>query len=382
MFLRILAKSLKNRRTRIAIAVLAVLLGASLVSALASVSLDARGKAGKALRSYGANILLVPRSDSLPLGAGKLEVGSMGELIQESQLAALSDDIAPHMAGYVPYLYGVVQVAQQKVVLAGTSFGQVRGVSPWWQVTGRWPSEQAPEALVGSEVAQKLQIKPGSSLPISYNNRVQNLTVAGIVDTGAEEDSQVLVALVRAQELLGKEGSVSIVQVSALTDKQPVAATASQIEKRMPQVQAKVIGQIAQAEAAVLGKVELLLAIVTLLVLLTSALTMVSTMTTTVLERTKEIGLLRALGAGRGRIAQLFMAEAATIGVSGGILGCVLGFFIAQVIGLTVFGSTVSLSPLVFPLSLAVALVVALSASVIPVRRAVNVDPAITLRGE
>lgn len=386
MFTRILAKSLLNRRARIAVAVLAITLGASLVSALTSVSLDARGKAGKELRSYGANIYLVPRSASLQVGMGGLDFGAVSEqsFIPEESLAALrSGEVVPHVAGFVPYIYGVVEVEQQRVVLTGTSFGDVRQVSPWWQVTGRWPEDgAASSAIVGSEVARKLGLEIGSAFAAGYNGRSLPLTVEGIVDTGAAEDGRVFVDLRVAQELLDRRGLIEVVEVSATTAKQPVGATAAQIEKAVPQVQARVIGQIADSELAVLGKVELLLAIVAVLVLLSAALSAASTMTTTVLERTKEIGLLKALGASKKRIALLFVAEAGAIGAFGGILGYIAGFVIAQLIGRSVFESTISFNLLVLPLCLIVGLGIATLASVIPVRSAVEIDPAITLRGE
>ncbi|MBI4320543.1 MAG: FtsX-like permease family protein [Chloroflexi bacterium] len=390
MFSRVLVRSIRNRPTRIAVAVVAVLLGAILVSALTSVSLDARGKAGKELRSYGANVLLLPRSESLQVGAGALDFGFVEDLsfIAEADLASLqSPEIASNLAGYAPYIYGIVDVAQQKVILGGTNFAQVSKISPWWQITGKWPEEadqaEPPSpAIVGSEVARKLGLDVGSAFDVAYGARSQSLQVTGIVDTGAAEDSQIFVGLPVAQELLGKRALVSVVQVSALTQNQSAATTSAQIENKMPGARAKVIGQIAEAEMSVLGKVELLLAIVAVLVLLASGLTVASTMTTTVLERTKEIGLLKALGASETRIALLFVAEATTIGALGGILGYLVGFLVAQVIGQMVFGSAVAPNVIVLPLSIIVALGVAVLASALPVRRAVRIDPAITLRGE
>lgn len=396
MLARMVAKSLLNRRAHIAVAVAAILLGSSLVSALVSISLDARGKAGKELRSYGANILLAPRSSHLQVGIGGLDFGNVGEqrFIEEDDLEALrSDEIAPHLAGYVPYLYGVVELgsaetgaveaAQRRVILAGTRFGDVREVSPWWQVTGRWPEDgEVSAAIVGSEVARKQGLRVGDEFEARYGGRFRALVVEGVVETGGDEDRQVFANLRAAQELLDRQGLIGVVQVSATTEKQPVEATARQIEKKMPGVQARVVGQIAEAESAVLGKVELLMAIVAVLVLLASSLAAASTMATTVLERTREIGLLKALGASRGSVALLFLSEAAAIGASGGVLGYVAGFAIAQMVGQSVFGSAISFNLVVLPVCLGVALGVAILASVIPARSAAEIDAAVILRGE
>ena len=396
MLARMVAKSLLNRRTRIAVAVAAILLGSSLVSALASISLDARGKAGKELRSYGANIVLAPRSAHLAVGIGGLDFGNVGEqrFIEEDDLDALrSDEIAPHVRGYVPYLYGVVdlggaeagaaEAAQRRVILAGTRFGDVREVSPWWQITGRWPEDgEAAAAIVGSEAARKLGLRVGDEFEAQYGGRFRALVVEGIVETGGDEDRQVFANLRTAQELLNREGLIGVVQVSAATEKQPVEATARQIEKEMPAVQARVVGQIAEAEAVVLGKVELLMAIVAALVLVASALAAASTMATTVLERTREIGLLKALGASKGSVAVLFLCEAAAIGACGGVMGYVAGFAVAQMVGQSVFGSAISFNLVVLPVCLGVALGVAIMASVIPARSAAEIDAAVILRGE
>lgn len=386
MFIRVLAKSLTNRKTKMAAAVFAVLLGVSLIAALAAISLDARGKVGRELRAYGANILLSAKASEAPLNTGGLAPGtlSQSDYLPESDLDALrSGELAPYVHGYAPYLYGVIEVNQQKVVLAGTLFDQVARVSPWWQVTGKWIGEgEENAAIVGASVAEKLEIENGTNLAIRHGDRQGTFTVVGIVETGAAEDSQIFVNLSAAQKLLGKPGLVSTVQVSALTDRQPLLATSESVKKRMPGANVNVLSQFADAEASVVSRVEILLLVVSVLVLLAAALTVASTMMTAVLERTKEIGLMKALGAGDARIASLFLAEAAAIGGIGGVLGFGVGAGVATFVGQSVFGAAISISPIVFPLSLAVALGICLLASALPVKRAIAVDPAVTLRGE
>ncbi|MCL5957987.1 MAG: ABC transporter permease [Chloroflexi bacterium] len=385
MFRRIIIKSLLNRRRRIGVAVVAIVLGAAMVSALISTSLDTREKAGRELSSYGANILLLPRATSLRVGTGALDFGSLSQqgFIAEDSLEALgADDPATQISALVPYLYGVVEVGGQRVVLAGTRFAEARKASPWWQIAGRWPDHGASTALVGSEVARKLGLGVGDAFEVQYDGRRRPLEVSGVVETGAGENSQILVGLETAQELFDQRGQIGLAQVRATADRQPLAATVSQIERKMPQVRARVIGQIAEAEMSVLGKVELLMAIVAVLVLLASTLTAAGTMATTVLERTREIGLLKALGASQRHIVLLFVAEAAVLGAVGGILGYLAGFVIAQGIGHWVFDSSIAFNPVVLPLSVLVGIGVAIVASAVPVRSAVEIDPAITLRGE
>ena len=386
MFPRILVKSITNRRTRIAGAAIAVLLGVSLVSAVAAISMDARSKVGRELRAYGANIVLSPKSTELAIGVGALSFGTIREsgYLHERDLAALqSITLTPYILGYVPYLYGIVEIDQQKVVLAGTTFDQVKKVSPWWHLKGNWihPGDDN-SIIVGTNIAKRLGVEIGQNLTVRYGHKSASFTVVGIIETGADEDNQLFVNLGLAQRILHEPDFVSSVQVSALAEKQPISATAAELQKKVPLARVAVVSQLADAESSLVGRIQTLLFLVSALVLLASALTVASTMMTSVMERTKEIGLMKALGASEAQVASVFLAEAAAIGGIGGILGAGVGAAIASVAGRTVFGAAISINPVILPLSLAVALAVTMVASALPVKRAARIDPAVTLRGE
>ena len=172
-----------------------------------------------------------------------------------------------------------------------------------------------------------------------------------------------------------------MVQVRAYTENRPLSEIAAELEKNL-YVKARVVSQIAEAEETVLFKIEMLMALITALTVLTSGVAVFSTLTSSVLERVKEIGLMKALGAKNGRIAVIFMAEAWAIGLIGGLLGNIVGLGMAQAIAKSVFGSYLSLPVLVIPLTLAAALAVATIAALGPVCKALAVDPVVTLRGE
>lgn len=353
MFAKVLWRSLKARRQRLATAVMAILLGAAMVSALLTVTWDIKGEMGRELRSYGANLLLLPRD---------------GGTIETEGLRI--DD--PAVADYAPYLYSVVDIGGRDVILAGTWFDGARRIAPWWKVTGRW-AETDGEAMVGARAARELGVGIGGTLEIGG----RPFKVAGIVETGSSEESQVFVGLEEAQLITGERGA-SLIQARALGDPRQAAEL---LEGRLG-VRAKEVRQISESEALLLGKMQLLLALVTASVLGASTLAVAATMLTSVLEREREVGLMRALGAGSRHVAYIFLAEASILGVVGGLLGYLLGLVLVWFLGRAIFGSPLPIEPVVLPITILASLAVALVGSLPPVRRALEVDPAVTLRGD
>ena len=274
MFTLILRRSLSQRKARVAIAVVAVMMGASIASALLMVSLDIRDKVGQEFRSYGANILLVPESESIAISIGDVDYGSVSEqsYIAEEDLPKIKDHIwGENVLGYAPYLYSVVYVGDQVAILTGTWFDQVQKISPWWEVEGDWIDDRNDTAhtMVGTSVARILDLELGDTLDITFNNSgnqtQSRLTVAGIVTTGGSEDNQIFVNLALAQELTGRQGQVNTVQVSALCIQCPVDTMAATIEAQLPGVEAKTVKQVTTAEMNLLEKLEQLMLLVTAL---------------------------------------------------------------------------------------------------------------------
>ena len=385
MLRRIVLKSVINRKGRLIVAVLAVLVAAAMVSALVGISLDIKDKAGRQLRAYGANVVLVPRAAE---GGSDLLSPLREQYLSDQDLAGLDRD--PAVAGYAPYIYGLGEVSGRKVALVGTRFDGVKKVSPWWEVDGRWITdrEDRRSSLVGSNAAQVLGLTIGGTYRIAVSGVGAagggdlELTVAGIVKTGGPEDNQIFVNLGLLQEITGRQGLVSLVKVSALTGKRPVEGVASALEKLVPGSRGQVVEQIARAEGRLLAKIQWLMALVTAAILLAAGLSVGSTMTATVLERRKEVGLMKAMGAAERTIATMIWAEALAVGLAGGAVGTLTGFGFSQVIGKTVFNTFISFRWPVLPLTLAAAVMVSWLGSRRPVAQALRIDPVVTLRGE
>ena len=375
MWWRIIRRSFANQKVRQVLTVLSIVLGTSLVAALVNLSLDIPRKAGSQLRAYGANILVLPQ------GSPSGDVS----FIVEGDMSRLEEgELAQSVTGYLPFLYNQAEINGQKVILGGTWLDEIPELSPWWQITGTWPQgrENTRDALVGARAAEKLHLEVGDQFIIKYGDNQPSFNVAGIVTTGAAEENQVFVALKTAQQLTGMTDKVGLVQVSARTVSQPLAQVSRLIEQNIPGTEARIIGQIAKAESQVLQKVQLLMMLVAGLILIASGLVILSTMTTTILERTKEIGLMKALGASDRRIIALYGTEIGIVALVGGILGYLIGFLLARFIGQQVFNSGVSPSILAFFASITVAMLVTFTGSLLPLYRAAKVNPSATLLRE
>jgi putative ABC transport system permease protein len=412
VFLRILAKSISKRKGKIAIAVVAVMMGASVTTALLTVSLDVNEKMNYEFRKFGANLLVLPQSDTISIGIGQFGFGAVTEqkYINQSDLYKIKTIYwAKNVLGYAPFLYQAVTLENGNetsvAILTGTWFEKdtiledgtifntgAKKINSWWEVEGDWVADgnNSHDAMIGVNVAERLGLGLGDVVKAGYNERPEDvgnatsidLNVVGIVSTGDSEDDQVFVGLDVAQNLTGKTGKVHTVQVSALCTKCPVEEFAAEIEEKIPYVDAKTVKQLANAEMSLLTKIENMMLLVSSVALSASALGVATTMTASVVERRKEIGLMKGMGAENGRIASLFLAEAGIMGVVGGILGYTVGLVLAYFIGLSVFDSEVMPSLWVFPVALGTGVGVALLASLLPVRRATKVEPAVVLRGD
>jgi len=437
MFLRILLDFFLRRKGRIAIAVLAVVMGAAITSSLITVSWDITDKVGRELKAFGANIAVTPNSTSIPIEVGGISFATLEEqqYINGSDLPKLKTIFWRHqIVAFAPYLYGLVQVGSEQVILTGTWFNKtitipgssvalpngtilqrsggvfttgVRTIAPWWEVEGNWASDENESwSIVGSSVAKKLNLAVGDTFSITYQNDSYNLIIAGIVTTGSFEDDQIFVTLDAAQTILGKSDKVQKVLVSALikpddelakkdhkemTELEHVTWYCSpyigvftyQIEEVLPGVKAKPIRQVAETEGRLLEQNQLLFTLIALSSIGSSAVAVASTMVASVLQRRREIGLMKAIGADNLQIATQFLAEAGIIGILGGLLGFPLGYLLSGFVASSVFASpATSLNPTILSITLIVAIGISLAGSIFPVKKAIGIEAAAVLRGE
>lgn len=371
MYTKMVWHALLRRRSRMLIALLAVAIGATVVSGLVTIYYDVPRQMGREFRSYGANLLLTPAGDQQLLSQ---------ELVFDAAKLLPADKLID----IAPYLYGRIKVNEQPLLAAGTQFQAVKKVSPYWQIRGDWPAERSGDIVIGAEAAERLKIEPGQQviLTAAGSELEKKVKVAGIVRTGGSEEDFVFLELSMLQQMLHKEGLVNIGQVSIMANEEELNALLQQIGRQVPGVAPRLVKQVTQSEQTVLGKLQALVYLVTIVVLLLTLICVATTMMAVVTERRKEIGLKKALGAENRSIIFEFLGEGLALGALGGLLGTVLGFFFAQAVSVNVFGRMIVFQPLIALLALLVSIAVTGLACLIPVKIAAEVEPAIVLRGE
>src|SRR3989338_340957 len=421
MFLRILKDSFLRRRRRKILTVAALALGTAVTMATLSVALDIGDKVGRELRSFGANILVRPQADTLPLEIGGVDLRplSEGSFLAEDDLPKLKRIFwRHHLLSFAPFLQQPAALpGGESAVLVGTWFEKtlaleegerfvtgVKVLNANWQVEGAWPADSAePQALAGAALAERHGWKPGDEITLELAGHTAKLRGSGLLGTGGNEDRQICVPLAWLQQTTWRGKVFRQLQISALVSpddefsrRKPgsmtpaefdrwyctpyVSSIAHQVQEVLPGSRADVVRRVAQAESAILSRVERLLQLVSLAALLGAVLAVVSTMTTTVLERRPEIALMKALGADNASLGALFLAEAAGLGLLGGALGYGLGLAGAQWIARSIFGATVTANPVLLPLMLGLATAAAVVGTLAPLRTLQRTDPALVLK--
>ncbi|MCL6459098.1 MAG: ABC transporter permease [Gorillibacterium sp.] len=373
MFFRMLGSSFQQRKSRMLIALFAIIVGTAVISGLLSVYYDINIKMGMEFRSYGANLILTPNSESQ----------------QKVFPASTAQEIAgvfpqENIVGYTPNLYGLAQVYSSRLVVVGTWFDQIAKITPYWQITGTVDTDRSASgtALVGKAVSDKLGYKIGNVLPLKdeTTGNVQEVTIKAIISSGGTEDNQIFINLPDAQKLFHQEGLANAAYFSVTGE--GLEATASAIHTKYPLMVLSPIKQISGSEAVMLDKISSLVYIVVVIILLSTLLCVATTMMTMVIERKQEIALKKVLGAQNKALSLEFLSEAGVLALAGTLAGLLLGYFLAQVIGQSVFQSTISFRWAVIPLVTVTALLVAGLASLIPLRSVIGIEPAVVLKGE
>ena len=429
MFFTMLWGAVFRRRSRAAMAVIASLVGAATLFCLASVCVAVPQQMNEEMRAYGANLIVTP-SDA----TGKSQGIDTATVRDVTALVTVG-----HSAKSAAYRYESVRVNSAPYTIAGVDVKAVRALNRHWNVTGDWPGSG--NVMVGRDVADALGVKVGSRVTIGYraadasasasssasaksdsdestetaessaqgtqstqttqgeqttqateNGRVSSdimdnngteFRIAGIVDTGGNEDSIIYATTADVSKLAGHERGADVVEYSVNAMGDELNAIVNRINKNTnTAVKAQTVTRITSSDTRIIAMLQTLFWIVSLVVLVLTLVGVGTTISSIVSQRRNEIGLRKALGADSRAIGVEFYVESGIYGLIGGLLGTAIGYVLARVLCSTVFGRALGLNWLLCVGSLLLSVAIAVIASIPPVRRATRIDPAIVLREE
>ncbi|MEL4306171.1 ABC transporter permease [Methanococcoides sp. LMO-2] len=382
----VVLKDIFRRKNKLAIAVLGVIVAASAIVAVVTTFSTATESLYEESTNFGANIIVRPQTDSIPLIAGSTSLGSIstGEnYIEQTEISRIYDiENNANLAVVAPRLYGVAETGNDNIIVMGVDIEQEKILKSWWNVEGEWISNpEGMEVLLGKDIATPLGLEVGSTFPLEKNDIFMELKVKGIIEsTGGEEDGYIIMPLLTSQKLLDREGKVSSIEIRALCNDCPVSEMSRQIEGILPGIEARAMSQIVQSEMAMIDHTRNSAMAVSLITLLVSTLTVASTMLASVNEKIKEIGIMRAIGASDRQVITMLFIEGALIGMIGGSIGFFAGSLASYSISPLLGFAEPSLMWELLPLAAGISIMVGLVASVLPARRALKIDPAEVLR--
>jgi putative ABC transport system permease protein len=375
MFWRLLCKLLRGSGERLAVAILALVSCAMVVSALLNLEFDIERKLTQEFRTLGANLLISPRN-------GQITSSSPAELMSESEVSAAIQSVKENnVVAAAPFLYIVGSAQNTAAVIAGTNLEALPKLEPAWRIEGQWKPAPAQRTacLVGRNVAQQLKLTVGNALNLTYLRKNRRLNVAGIIDAGGAEDNQVFVGLPEAQYLAGLPGQISFAQLSVSGTTTSISYYAARLASALPAYEVKPIRQITEAEGDLLSRIRLLIVSMIVLISVLTALCVLGTMAALAMERRQDVGLMKALGGSIGQIVTLFMAEVGVLGAAGGFIGAILGWGLSRWMGQRVFGQAISPRWEILPVTTILMVAIAL-AGALPLRLLGKVKPAIIFR--
>ncbi len=428
MFFRMIKGTLLRQWKKMIMIAFTIALGASLAAAMLSVMFDVGDKVNQELKTYGANITVVPKSASVlnELYEVEGEEGT-GAYLREDELGKIKTIFwAFNIVDYAPFVTvsGTIDDGSE-ITVVGSWFNHhmelptgeqldagIASLRSWWEIeSGEWLNEQSGNAensaMLGTALAKKLNLSVGDTIHIKGSDGEQNFRIAGIFDASGEEDDQIFAPLNAVQALANLDGCIDSIEVSALTTpdnelaeraaKDPKSLTVSQyeiwyctayassicyqIQEVITDSVASPVRQVADSEGAIMEKTQLLMILITILSMVGAALGICNLVTASVMERSSEIGLMKAIGAQNGAISGLVLTEIFITAIFGGIIGFFAGFGFAQIIGHTVFGSAISMKPVVIPIVAILVILVTLAGSIPAIRMLLRLRPAEVLHG-
>jgi len=373
MYLKMIVSSLLRRRSRMLVALLAIAIGSTVLSGLLTIYYDIPRQMGTVFRSYGANLIFLPAESDAK--------------ITQTQIDGILQKIDPEkLVGFAPYIYQSAKVNEQPYMIASTDLADAKSNSPYWLIRGEWPRTKK-EVLIGHEISRNIGLSAGDTFIVNTPKpdgdvTVNECTVSGVVTTGGVEEEFIFMSLEDIKNIIGYNDRFDVIECSIDGNQDYLKSIAESVSQHVKGITPRLVKRVTESQDVVLGKLQALVWIVTIIVLFLTMICVTTTMMAVVAERRKEIGLKKALGASNGSVVKDFLGEAVMLGLIGGMLGVALGYVFADNVSISVFAREVSFPVQLAPFTVIASIIITIVSCLFPVRATVDIDPALVLRGE
>jgi len=374
--------NLRRRRSKAFLLFTGLSIGIALVIAMEGITGRMHEEVRTKMDEYGANIIITPKSEGLALSYGGVSLGDASfemEKLKTKDISLIREiHSARNISAVAPKVIGSFDINKRPYLVVGVDFPQEFRIKKWWHIEGERPKGRE-EVLLGRGVAQSLSLRPGRVLSL----KGKSYRVAGILQENASQDDlAIFMDMEEAQSILGKKGEISMIEVSALCSECPIDDIVRQISRKLPHAKVSPVRQAMALRMQTVKQLTDFSAAVSVVVGIIGSLVVFISMLGSVNERTKEIGVLRALGFRRTHIVKIIMLEALIVSAASGIAGWLLGS-----LSITALAPYFLENPVLFTgggymplLALGMAVSIGLLSSLYPALKAAKLEPLEALR--
>jgi putative ABC transport system permease protein len=379
MFWRIVRRLIGANPGRLFVILLALGAGAAVTAALLNLQVDAKKRLTTEFRAFGPNVIIAPGENA--------NGNARGTTFPEEyfdRVAAASPDLVWEAAELFVVANAGIQSSEKTTpaVIRGARYkGDVATVTGFDPKIVEKTSNMEVNCRIGLNVARALKAGIGDSLEIKIAEKRETCSVSGVVATGGAEDNQIQLNLKTVQRLTALPGQISFIELRVAGNPKQIEEHLATLRRSLPDVDVRPVLQFTEGEAKIYGRISGLLTTTVAIVLLLTGLCVMAAMTNVAMERRNDVGLMKAIGGSVRRVLRLFLVEAALLGLVGGAIGAAAGIFVSIGLGKAVFGLAAQPRLIVYPVSVALTVIVAIL-SAYPLRRLASIRPASVFRGE
>ena len=383
MFWRIERRLLSSNRGRVFVILLALGAGAAVTAALLNLQVDARHRLTTDFRSFGANALVAPQD-------------SASSSMNESLFDSIPEAGAAGSVAKTEFLYGVVEISSVREESSGRHPPATRAILAGYAHSAAQPArilspvllaaEQTTSTLnsshcgVGDKLASVLRLRTKDRVQLRNASRQDSCTVAVLPSSGGPDDNQIFLPVPAAQALLDQPGRISVVQLSVPGTPQQIQNYIAELQQQLPDAGVRPIRQFTEGEAKIYSRISGVLTATVAVILILTGLCVMAAMTNIAMERKNDVALMKAIGGAARRVLRFFLVEATLLGFVGGLTGAAIGLALSIWLGKAVFGVAAQPRFIVYPVSVALTVFVAILGA-FPLRRLVEIRPAVIFRG-